>query len=98
MVDVVNPSLDFSTLGSLGDVYRQAQMQSARQNSPLLSQFGGDMGLAQLFMQQQRIKQDQSNTDRAFGLQEKRFNADIEGAKVPPGFRQKPGGGLEHIP
>jgi len=71
--------IDFSPIGDLFNTYRQAQMQSARQNSPLLAPYGGDMGLAALAMRQQQDQRDfkfreqeatraQGNTDRNFAL------------------------------
>lgn len=40
----------------------------------------------------------QKNQDRSFGLQEKQFNATIEGSKVMPGWQRTPQGGLAPTP
>jgi hypothetical protein len=39
----------------------------------------------------------QGNADRSFGLQERQFNAGIEGQKMPPGFERAPTGGLRPV-
>jgi len=100
MVDVINPSIEWS-LSDLPKIYQEAQMQRARQNSPLLAPYGGDMGLAALAMQQQRDTRDfgfreqeakraQGNTDRASTLQREQF-------ETPPGW-QRVGGVMAPIP
>lgn len=55
MPDVAPPLIDLG-LGDLPKIWREAQMHSARQQA--LAPYGGDIGLAQLFMQNQRDQRD----------------------------------------
>lgn len=56
MPDVAPPLLDFAPIGDLYNTYRQAQVQRAREQA--LAPYGGDIGLAQLMLGQQRDVRD----------------------------------------
>jgi hypothetical protein len=94
----VNFEMDFTPLGKLGQVYQQAREREQTQQWLQQQGLPGNMNLAQLALQQQAQARSQGNADRTFGLEERKLAATLEGGKVPPGFRQAPGGGLAPIP
>lgn len=65
--------MDFSPIGKLYQTYQQGEQQ--RQTQDWLQQQGlpGNLSLAQLALQQRQQAQQQANSDRSFGLQEKQF-------------------------
>lgn len=69
---MVDMQFDFRGLGELPKVYREAQMQRARQESPLLAPYGGDMALANLALAQQRDARD-------FALRERMASPEYHG-------------------
>lgn len=84
------------TLAELG----QGNLDPAVASQKLLAAGDTEAGISLARLAEARAERAraQANADRSFGLQERQFNATLEGQKVPPGFTRTPEGALQPAP
>lgn len=82
--------VDFSPIGDLGKVYREAQAQRAREQA--FPQYGGDLGLAQLMLAHDREKFHQGIAERQIKL------AETQAEEKPQYMKDDSGNIIEILP